>query len=161
MRQAADGFAPHQHFPPIRRRGEVGEGGIEVLGPALPGGGAGAAQAGRDGRQDTVSGHGGAGNKAHPQRRDGQGSGPGKVLLQISTQATGGVNCPTWIPMVITIPNWIKSYPSPPTTGTISGAAISIMETPSIKQPRKIKIRAHMTTIWIAEKLEAATISSI
>ena len=43
MRQAADGFAPRQHFPPIRRRGEVGEGGIEVLGPALPGGGAGAA----------------------------------------------------------------------------------------------------------------------
>ena len=49
MRQAADGFTPHQHFPPIRRRGEVGEGGIEVFGPALPGGGAGAAQAGGDG----------------------------------------------------------------------------------------------------------------
>ena len=78
MHQAADGFAPYQHFPPIRRRGEVGEGGIEVLGPALPGGGAGAAQAGRDGRQDTVPGHGGAGNKTHPQRRVGQGSGPAK-----------------------------------------------------------------------------------
>ena len=82
MRQAADGFAPHQHFPPIRRRGEVGEGGIEVLGHALPGGEAGAAQAGRDGRQDTVPGHGGAGNKAYPQRRDGQGSGPREVLLR-------------------------------------------------------------------------------
>ena len=94
MRQAADGFAPHQHFPPIRRRGEVSEGGIEPLSLALldssPGRGAKRGFANhkscRDGRQDTVPGHSGAGNKAHPQRRDGQGSGPGKVLLQISTQ---------------------------------------------------------------------------
>ena len=57
-----------------------------MLGSALHGREAGAAQAGRDGRQDTVPGYGGAGNKTHPQRRDGQGSGPGEVLLQISTQ---------------------------------------------------------------------------
>ena len=42
-----------------------------MLGSALHGREAGAAQAGRDGRQDTVPGYGGAGNKTHPQRRDG------------------------------------------------------------------------------------------
>lgn len=55
----------------------------------------------------------------------------------------------------------MRSYPRPLTTGTISGAAISIMDTPSIKQPRKMRIRQQINTSPFAERFDAATASRI